>query len=554
MVSGSSRNRSAGSKGSRYARLLSGGGGSSPDLDQLPSTSSGGGADATAVPPPPLSPRSRRRRLARNACACVILFPWSALLALFGLQQYLWRGTVVLPTDLPGARKCVGWRETYFCHPFAERFSPGDKGCEFRIGPEVSGYCLCEGNVTAARAACGPKSFTCNDKCAELAYNPTDALELPKPISCPYELPYAPRDYAPEAVRRRRAVERANVAAAVKAAGGGAFASPSSSSSSLLVGGGRSGGGRRRSEEEDDDVLGREARVAAALSAFNDSNHALPSSKGRRRARANGGNGDDDGNDENNNPWADLLVDAPAARAAVSPSWDALWSAVHAHAVPADALAVPWVRNETHDFVREKRRLPPATVSRARAALDGFLSAVPSYPSAAFKGRGIVFVGGGLRYLVPAWIGVHMLRAAGCTLPIEMFYPLSEYPPAGAVAAFSALGVTTRALDFKGLDIPEPFATEGSQNRAEDPQNMARFTIKVAALVLSSFEEVRFSVFVVEPPRSRLSLLLPRPLTTKKKNPPTTPPTPPNPPTGHLPRLRQHPRARPGRPPPHARV
>jgi len=505
---------------SRYARLLSssgGGGGSSPDLDQQhlpsssnPSTSGGGGgggngsnaAPAAAAPScataaDPESPRARRRRLARNACACVLLFPWSALLALFGLQQYLWRGVIVLPADLPGGRACVGWRETYFCHPFAERFAGGDKGCDVAIGPAISGYCLCEGNVTAARAACGPKRFTCREKCMELAFNPTDALELPKPISCPFELPYAPRDYAPEAVRRRRAGERANVAAAAAARSGGA------------KGGGR---GRRRAGGEGDDDGGEgddaqeRGRLGAALGAFNGSaargeegQDGRSGAQWRRRQRGHGGGDDDDGGGGGSgsgadNPWADLLVDAQAARAAVSPSWDALWAAVHAHPVPP-GVAVPWVRNETHDFAREGRRLPARDVAAVRAALDAFLAAAPPFPPAGtFRGRGIVLVGGGLRYLVPAWIGVHMLRAAGCALPIEMFYPLGDYPPSGAVGAFAALGVTTRALDFVGLDIPEPFA--GGSARAEDPQNMARFTIKVAALVLSSFEEVREFVFL----------------------------------------------------------
>ncbi len=65
------------------------------------------------------------------------------------------------------------------------------------------------------------------------------------------------------------------------------------------------------------------------------------------------------------------------------------------------------------------------------------------------QGRGIVTVGGGLRYIVPAWINVHQLRHMGCKLPIEMWYPLSEYPTQPVIDAFARLGVTTRPLDFK---------------------------------------------------------------------------------------------------------
>lgn len=32
-----------------------------------------------------------------------------------------------------------------------ERFAPGDKDCDTEIIPQISGYCLCEGNITTAR-------------------------------------------------------------------------------------------------------------------------------------------------------------------------------------------------------------------------------------------------------------------------------------------------------------------------------------------------------------------------------------------------------------------
>lgn len=34
-----------------------------------------------------------------------------------------------------------------------ERYSGGDRGCDDVIYPGVSGYCLCEGNVTTSRCA-----------------------------------------------------------------------------------------------------------------------------------------------------------------------------------------------------------------------------------------------------------------------------------------------------------------------------------------------------------------------------------------------------------------
>lgn len=41
--------------------------------------------------------------------------------------------------------------------------------------------------------------------------------------------------------------------------------------------------------------------------------------------------------------------------------------------------------------------------------------------AAVMQGRGIVMVGGGLRYMESTWIGVHLIRRSGCRLPIEMW-------------------------------------------------------------------------------------------------------------------------------------
>jgi alpha 1,2-mannosyltransferase len=94
-------------------------------------------------------------------------------------------------------------------------------------------------------------------------------------------------------------------------------------------------------------------------------------------------------------------------------------------------------------------------------------------------------IGGGLRYIMSAWAAVHLLRNTGCRLPIEMWYPLAEAPSEGAKQAFAELGVVTRLLDLPGLNISRPFSKE-----AESSGNMGRFTIKVAALILSRFQEV----------------------------------------------------------------
>jgi len=44
------------------------------------------------------------------------------------------------------------------------------------------------------------------------------------------------------------------------------------------------------------------------------------------------------------------------------------------------------------------------------------------FMSICLQGRGIVMVGGGLRYMMSAWVSVHLIRQTGCRLPIEMWW------------------------------------------------------------------------------------------------------------------------------------
>lgn len=53
-------------------------------------------------------------------CGFVVLVPWLILILLTVL---LWRSKLhslpLVVRDIPGGRQCTGWRQTYFCHPFA---------------------------------------------------------------------------------------------------------------------------------------------------------------------------------------------------------------------------------------------------------------------------------------------------------------------------------------------------------------------------------------------------------------------------------------------------
>lgn len=54
-------------------------------------------------------------------CGVLVLVPWISLVLLTVL---LWRaklqgGFPLVVNDIPGGRQCTGWKQTYFCHPFA---------------------------------------------------------------------------------------------------------------------------------------------------------------------------------------------------------------------------------------------------------------------------------------------------------------------------------------------------------------------------------------------------------------------------------------------------
>lgn len=54
-------------------------------------------------------------------CGVLVLVPWFTLVLLTVL---LWRSKLhsnlpMLVNDIPGGRQCTGWKQTFFCHPFA---------------------------------------------------------------------------------------------------------------------------------------------------------------------------------------------------------------------------------------------------------------------------------------------------------------------------------------------------------------------------------------------------------------------------------------------------
>jgi ADP-heptose:LPS heptosyltransferase len=64
----------------------------------------------------------------------------------------------------------------------------------------------------------------------------------------------------------------------------------------------------------------------------------------------------------------------------------------------------------------------PLTIHNAGMACDHFIRSIPSFPEGRFNGRGIVICGGGSRYFTNAWVCIHMLRHAGCRLPVQLWH------------------------------------------------------------------------------------------------------------------------------------
>lgn len=80
-------------------------------------------------------------------------------------------------------------------------------------------------------------------------------------------------------------------------------------------------------------------------------------------------------------------------------------------------------------------------------------------------------------------------------LPVEMFFPVREYPTPALEGALAQLGVVCRPLPE--VDLPRSNATDTETD-------LSGFTMKVAALLLSRFQEVSHSCMQLAPPLALL--------------------------------------------------
>lgn len=109
---------------------------------------------------------------------------------------------------------------------------------------------------------------------------------------------------------------------------------------------------------------------------------------------------------------------------------------------------------------------------RHRAMLEAALEDTPAFPAERFDGRGIVLCAGGDVYFPCAWVCIRMLRRAGCTLPVELWYRGRREMTPRMIALLEPYGVTcidayevARRQPYRRLDGWEmkPFAIAWSR-------------------------------------------------------------------------------------------
>ncbi|GFR51145.1 hypothetical protein Agub_g13500 [Astrephomene gubernaculifera] len=330
---------------------------------------------------------------------------------------------------------CIAWRGTQQCSPYGLRMPAADTDCRSNV-QFTSGYCECDNSAVVALVGCGMHSFTCFDRCRELGAH---GLHFPKLMQCSSQQPQRSLGALPLANATNSTTFSSSSAPAGPVPAGPQPPSGQQSSQLLVL-----NSTTKRS------LTGTDSATTAAATATATSAPAPPTSRDPSAASLD----------------ASLEL------------WEALLAPVRAHD-PKPAQLLP-KRTEDDDWLREGGRMPPGLADSLRSSLAAYSEQlgqqdVPgaTLPPASQRGRGIVMVSGGLRYMVSAWISIAMLRRAGSTLPVEMWFPILEYPTSAVVEALRRRGVSCRAFTVPDLD-------------------QAGYSLKVAAIMLSSFSELLF--------------------------------------------------------------
>lgn len=165
-------------------------------------------------------------------------------------------------------------------------------------------------------------------------------------------------------------------------------------------------------------------------------------------------------------PLINLGLPRPAvANALAGP----LLSVYHAALQPLDIAQQMW--DSTVD-----ERAQHLSIVHARLNKSLIFKHAGPYPVRAFKGRGIVIVGGGPIYSPPAFACITFVRKTGCQLPIEVWVPPHESIPDGVLSGFEALGAAVHSL--------------GDVYPQQMHHTLRKHVTKPAAILASSFQEV----------------------------------------------------------------
>lgn len=150
-----------------------------------------------------------------------------------------------------------------------------------------------------------------------------------------------------------------------------------------------------------------------------------------------------------------------------------------------DVVAPPGVRGfggrADVDWVARGVRMKESDVQRARGQWRHFVAHMPPYPEKLFRGRGIITTGGGVKYMVPLLVSIRIVRATGCTLPIEAWFFASEMPAPRLAAELAALGVAVRNVDEIRPGASKDVFKNGDRGFG--------FVMKAAVLLFSGCEE-----------------------------------------------------------------
>src|SRR5579872_3108126 len=134
----------------------------------------------------------------------------------------------------------------------------------------------------------------------------------------------------------------------------------------------------------------------------------------------------------------------------------------------------PTEQEFNEDGIRSIRiTLGSSTVQRKKQEWKKFVEGIGTPPKIWGAHQGIVISAGGMRYLTCAWVGIRMLRKAGCKLPIELWHQRGEITDE-VRSALEPLGVECRdvsSIGGTGIDS---------------------YQIKAFSILHSSFKEVLY--------------------------------------------------------------